>query len=56
MNTNYISYVNEAEKLENTKYVFEYILYSMTQQRYDKISELYEKAGNILLKLIILYS
>ena len=40
-------YVEQAMKLENSKSVFEYISNDITLQRYEKISELYEKAGNI---------
>lgn len=45
---NYMYFVNEAIKLENSKSVFEYLVNDMTLQRYEKIAELYEKAGNIL--------
>lgn len=40
-------YIQEAVKLENSKSVFEYMIKDLTLQRYEKISELYEKAGNI---------
>jgi tetratricopeptide (TPR) repeat protein len=40
-------YIQEAIKLENSKSVFEYMIKDLTLQRYEKISELYEKAGNI---------
>jgi tetratricopeptide (TPR) repeat protein len=40
-------YIEEAKKLENSKSVFEFLMKDMTNERYEKISELYEKAGNI---------
>ena len=40
-------YIDQATKLENSKSVFEYLSNDITLQRYEKISELYEKAGNI---------
>lgn len=40
-------YIQEAVKLENSKSVYEYMIKDLTLQRYEKISELYEKAGNI---------
>ena len=40
-------YIEQAVKLENSKSVFEYLSNDIRIQRYEKISELYEKAGNI---------
>lgn len=40
-------YIQEAEKLENSKSIFEYMSKDLTIQRYEKISELYERVGNI---------
>lgn len=40
-------YINEAKKLENSKSVFEYLMKDITSSRYEKIAELYCKAGNI---------
>lgn len=40
-------YIEQAVKLENSKSIFEYLANEITVQRYEKISELYEKAGNI---------
>ena len=46
-NPNAQIYFNEAKKLENSKSVFEYLIRDITSNRYEKISELYNKAGNI---------
>jgi tetratricopeptide (TPR) repeat protein len=43
----YELYIQQAVKLENSKSIFEFISNDITFQRYEKISELYEKAGNI---------
>lgn len=40
-------YIEEANKLENSSSVFEFLMKNMTYDRYEKISKLYEKAGNI---------
>ena len=43
----YELYIQQAKKLENSKSIFEYMSTDIKNQRYEKISELYEKAGNI---------
>lgn len=45
--TNPQIYIDEAKKLENSKSVFEYLMKDITSSRYEKIVELYNKAGNI---------
>lgn len=40
-------YIEEAKKLENSKSIFEYLMKDITSSRYEKIAELYSKAGNI---------
>lgn len=47
MNMSYEHCINEAFELENSKSIFEYIVDFMALERYNKIAELYEKAGNI---------
>lgn len=39
--------INEAKQLEKSKKILEYFMNELTTERYKKISELYEKAGNI---------
>jgi alpha-soluble NSF attachment protein len=46
-NTNAQTYIDEAKKLENSKSVFEFLMKDITSSRYEKIAELYNKAGNI---------
>ena len=41
------NYIEEAKKLENSKSVYEYLMKDITFTRYEKIAELYNKAGNI---------
>ena len=41
------NYIVEAKRLEKSKSIFEYIWKETSNERYEKISELYEKAGNI---------
>lgn len=46
-NNNPEDYINQATKLENKKSFLEYFFQDITWDRYDKITELYTKAGNI---------
>jgi alpha-soluble NSF attachment protein len=46
-NPNPQTYIDEAKKLENSKSIFEYLMKDITLNRYEKIAELYNKAGNI---------
>ena len=40
-------YIDQAKKLENSKSLFEFIFRDLTSDRYEKIANFYEKAGNI---------
>ena len=40
-------FIDQAKKLEKSKSVFEYLIGDITSNRYEKIAELYNKAGNI---------
>lgn len=47
LNHNPQLYIDQAKKLENSKSIFEYLINDITLNRYEKIIELYNKAGNI---------
>jgi tetratricopeptide (TPR) repeat protein len=40
-------FIDQAKKLENSSSIFEYLIKDISTDRYEKISELYYKAGNI---------